>query len=282
MAVMPRSTGFPAADAQTDFLRARRHQLLARLARRLLREPDDVNMVLPFDEVVTALGRIDEKSLGLQSISVRSIVGSVDRTRDFDRRFRPTSARVRSRWETLAAAQRRGDPVPPIEVYRVGDLHFVRDGHHRVSVAHALGQRSIDAYVTEVRTRLPAKGITRRSDLLVKDYQRTFQDRVPLPPAVYSNIVFSDPWAYTQLGEAVEAWGFRAVQEEGRFLDRSEVARRWLDKEYKPVVRMLRSAGLVEDRTDAEAYLLVARERYKLIRTHEWSEDIIEQLRGRL
>lgn len=75
--------------------------------------------------------------------------------RDFDRHFRPVSARVRFRWERLALAQRRGAAIPPIEVYRVGDLHFVADGHHRVSIAAATRQRLIDAYVTEVLTRTP-------------------------------------------------------------------------------------------------------------------------------
>lgn len=78
-----------------------------------------------------------------------TIVGTVDRGRDFDRRFRPTSNRVRERWERLALAQRRGEPMPPIDVYRVGGLHFVRDGNHRVSIAMATDQKMIDAYVTE-------------------------------------------------------------------------------------------------------------------------------------
>jgi hypothetical protein len=62
---------------------------------------------------------------------------------------------VRYRWERLALAQRRGEPIPPIEVYRIGGLHFVNDGHHRVSVAAATGQREIDAYVTQVLTTVP-------------------------------------------------------------------------------------------------------------------------------
>jgi hypothetical protein len=62
---------------------------------------------------------------------------------------------VRSRWERLALAQRRGEPIPPIQVYRVGGLHFVEDGHHRVSIAAAARQEMIDAYVTEVLTRVP-------------------------------------------------------------------------------------------------------------------------------
>jgi hypothetical protein len=63
---------------------------------------------------------------------------------------------VRPRWERLALAQRRGEPIPPIQVYRVGDLHFVEDGHHRVSIAMAAHQEMIDAYVTEVLTNAPA------------------------------------------------------------------------------------------------------------------------------
>ena len=132
---MDGGTGFPAADAQDDFSRARRSQLLAELGRRLRREPGDVGLILPFDEVVEALGRVGERDLGVQLIPLDSIVGSVDRTRDFDRRFRPTTQRVRPRWERIALARRRGESFPPIEVYRVGDAHFVRDGHHRVSVA---------------------------------------------------------------------------------------------------------------------------------------------------
>ena len=126
--------------------------MLARLVTRLRREPDDVDVILPFEEVVEALGNRGERSLGLQSIVLDSIVGTVDRSRDFDRRFRPTSQRVRGRWQRIAEAQRRGQAMPPISVYRIGDIHFVRDGHHRVSVARAQGRVDIDAYVTEVRT----------------------------------------------------------------------------------------------------------------------------------
>jgi hypothetical protein len=149
---MPADTGFPRADVADEFLRLRRRQALARLVRWLRRAPDDVNVILPLDEVLDALGRRGERRLGLQTIRLDTIVGTVDSSRDFDRRFRPTSERVRERWERLALAQRRGEAIPPIEVYRVGDLHFVQDGHHRVSIAMAEGAKSIDAYVTEVRT----------------------------------------------------------------------------------------------------------------------------------
>ena len=154
---MPSETGFPRSDVENDFVRARRRQVLTRLAYRLRREPDDVNLILPFDDVISALGRRGERRLGLKTIKLASIVGTVDSRRDFDRHFRPTSGRVRERWERLALAQRRGESIPPIEVYRVGCAHFVADGHHRVSIAAATRQRLIDAYVTQVRTAAPPR-----------------------------------------------------------------------------------------------------------------------------
>jgi hypothetical protein len=279
---MPADTGFPRADVENDFQRARRRQTLARLAQWLRRGPDDVNVILPFDEVVAALGRRGERSLGLQTIPLDSIVGTVDSTRDFDRRFRPTNGRVRERWERLALAQRRGEPIPPIDVYRVGDLYFVVDGHHRVSIALATGATTIEANVTEVLTQLPPTGIRGRRDLVVRSYERIFRARVPLPPADLAKITVTDPWSYAELGEAVEAWGFRYMQDKGRFLDRAEIARHWYAEEYVPVVRMMRAADLIGSRTEAEAYMRVAAERYRLIMTHDWNDEIIERLRRKI
>jgi hypothetical protein len=279
---MPAETGFPRADVEDEFLRARRRQVLARLAHRLRREPDDVNLILPFDEVVAALGMRGERSLGLQTVRLDTVVGTVDSRQDFDRRFRPTSGRVRERWERLALAQRRGESMPPIDVYRIGDMHFVQDGHHRVSIAMATGQTTIDAYVTEVLTQVPAKGIRRRGDLLMKSYERMFRSRVPLSAQAYTKIKVTDPWSYAELGEAVEAWGFRLMQHERAFYDRAEVARRWWADEFIPVVRMLHTANLVGGCTDAEAYLGIARERYRLMRTHEWNDEVIEELQRQI
>ena len=269
---MPADTGFPRADVENDFQRARRRQVLARLAQRLRRGPDDVSLILPFDEVVAALGMRSERRLGLQTIRLDTIVGTVDSSRDFDRRFRPTNGRVRERWE----------PIPPIEVYRVGDMHFVIDGHHRVSIAIATGATTIEAYVTEVLTQLSPKGIRGRRDLLVKSYERIFRARVPLPAADLAKITVTDPWSYAELGENVEAWGFRYMQDKGRFLNRAEIARHWYAEEYVPVVRMMRAADLIGSRTEAEAYMRVAAERYRLIMTHEWNDEIIERLRRKV
>jgi len=154
-------TGFPRADVENDFLRARRHQVLATLTRHLHRQPHDSDRLLRLDEVTGALGWRGQRHLGLQTIRLDTIVGTASSRRDFDRHFRPTSNRVQARWEQLALAERRGAAIPPIEVYRVGGQHFVSDGHHRVSIATATGQQAIDAYVTEILTTKPPNRTTR-------------------------------------------------------------------------------------------------------------------------
>ena len=150
-------TGFPRADVENDFLRARRRQFLATLMWHLRGGRSDGNRPIRLDDVVGPLGWRGQRQLGLQTIRLDTIVGTAGARRDFDRCFRPTSTRGRSRWERLALAQRRGEAIPPIEVYRVGHLHFVADGHHRVSIAAATRQHLIDAYVTEVRTAVPPR-----------------------------------------------------------------------------------------------------------------------------
>ena len=276
------STGFPGSDAQSDFSRARRSRLLAEIGRRLRREPDDVALMLPFEEVVESLGRVGQHDLGLQVVPLDAIVGSVDRTVDFDRGLLPTSARLRSRWERIAAAQRRGEALPPVSLYKVGDLYFIRDGHHRVSVAKSLGRKDIDAYVTEVTTRLRLGQDTLVSDLPLKDHERLFRERVPLALQARERIRVTDPWDYGTLAEAVEAWGFRAMQNRGTYMDRREVARHWFEEEYEPVVELLRAGQLIaEDETETEAYLRVAADRYRVLRTHEWSDEVLDQLRLR-
>jgi hypothetical protein len=150
-------TRYPEVDAAAAFARERRRESIARLTSRVTFTDRDATALLPLDEVVAALGRVGERDVGLREIALDSIVGTVDRHSDeFDRRFRPRCYRLQKRWQRIAAARRRGETMPPIDVYRVGDLYFVQDGHHRVSVAHAQGDTTIDAQVREVQTAIAA------------------------------------------------------------------------------------------------------------------------------
>jgi hypothetical protein len=274
-------TGFLTQDASNDFSRARRRQVLRRLSGRLRREPGDLDLILPFDEVVTALGKTGERRLGVVSIDLDSIVGTVGRGRDFDRRFRPTSHRVRRRWERIAAATRRGESMPPISVYRVGDFHFVDDGHHRVSVARHMKMERIDARVTEILTAV-APGSISLSELPLKSHERLFFERVPLEKDARRRIQLREDRMYAALAESVEAWGFRVMRARGELMSRERVAGLWFEDEYEPVVAMLREAGLTDRGTETEAYAVIAGLRYMLLRTHDWDEEVVETVRREL
>jgi hypothetical protein len=278
---VPITTGNPAADAADDFNRARRQHVVGRLASRLRGAPADVDVILPFDEVVVALGQRGLQDLGLRMVDLDTVVGTVDRTRDFDRWFRPTTNRPRQRFERLAAAIRRGEPIEPIDVYRVGEAHFVRDGHHRVAVARALGIPSLEAHVVEVLTAAGAGRDLHLHDLPLKSSERLFAERVPLPPEGRRRVRLDDPDDYGSLAENVEAWGFRAMQDSGMLLDRATVASTWFTDEYVPVVDLLKEAGLLgPDEPETEGYLRLANERWRLLQTWRWDEEVIERLRA--
>jgi hypothetical protein len=276
---VPGPTGLSSADAGDDFLRARRRQALARLARRLQGGPD-VAAILPFDEVVAALGRTGERDRGLKTIELDAIAGTVDRAGGgFDRAFRPTTPAVRVRWERIAKIMREGGALPPISVYQVGEVYFVRDGHHRVSVARALGRDAIDAHVVEVVTRVGADRQLTIADLPRKSHERLFRERVPLSPPRAARVQLTDAMRYGALAEGVEAWAFRAQQSRPDVLDREGAAALWFTTEFEPVVAMIEEAGLRGEETEADAYLEVGCERYRLALTHEWSPELLERVR---
>jgi hypothetical protein len=136
-------TGNLIIDAQSAFSREQRRRRRQRATRWLRRRPQPE---------LRSLGDVRvRRPAELEAIPLASIVGTAEsaKARMFDACFRP-APESRRRWERLWIAGRRGASLPPISVYRLGGEHFVRDGHHRVSVANSLGMASIDAEVTEL------------------------------------------------------------------------------------------------------------------------------------
>jgi hypothetical protein len=111
---------------------------------------------------------------GARSVPLDLIRGSEGRSNDFDRSFRPLQNHTRGRWVGIAVAQSQGRVLPLVELIQVGDVYFVRDGHHRISVAQALGQVAIDAEVTvwQVEGPLPWQAPARRNQQLAHDASR--------------------------------------------------------------------------------------------------------------
>ena len=203
-------------------------------------------------------------------IPVEKIVGSVDRVREFDPKFRPRTGLSRQRFERIDEAVRRGEPLPPIDVYRIGDIYFVRDGHHRVAVHRALDLAEIEADVRLVRTVVEPDDVQARSDLAARELRKLFLQRVPVPRSAYYALILSDPQQYPWFAEMVEAWAARLMFAEGTCLDRREAAGRWYTEEFAPVVKMIEDGDLLEkDETEADAYMRVAGERYAVFHHHD-------------
>jgi hypothetical protein len=97
-----------------------------------------------------------QRFAGIQIVPIRQIKGSEGRADDFDAAFHPIQAHTEVRWRGIARAWLADASMPPVDLIRVGDIYFVRDGHHRISVAKALGQQEIEAIVTVWQVEQPA------------------------------------------------------------------------------------------------------------------------------
>ena len=162
-------TGWVQQDARDDFDRARRQANWAKMAGWLLGRPASHNRLAVLGEVTSGPGagrpggrRLEYERVGRLGrtgeamVPIGQIAGTVEPTKCFDRRFRPTSDHVRARFQRVAAEVRSGRGMDPVELYQCGGSYYVIDGHHRIAVARALGQHSVWALVTEVRLTSPA------------------------------------------------------------------------------------------------------------------------------
>jgi hypothetical protein len=134
-----------------DFTRARHRAFLHRLKARLRGDPSSTSS-LSFEEIRKVLGVSNKVRIGRRVVPVERIVGSVGRYGDFDRAFLPAKASVGEKWKRIDRAFHRGQELPPVMLYKVGEAYFVEDSNHRVSVAHYQGVEWIDAEVVELRS----------------------------------------------------------------------------------------------------------------------------------
>ncbi len=154
--------------------------------------------LLPFEEVRQRLKLRPGLFRGLQHIPLDRVIGSVGRYHEFNRAFLPR--RADDRWRRINSLWQRGASLPPIEVYKVGDVYFVSDGNHRVSVARANGATHIEAYVTEFHSPVSLDAETDLDDLIIKQEQAEFLERTRLPTLrPGARIELTVPGGYRQL-----------------------------------------------------------------------------------
>jgi hypothetical protein len=255
-------------QADKDFSRARRRAFLRRIGAYLRKDPGS-NQLLSFDEVKSALGAVEQVYLGMRTVEVAKIVGSVGRHRDFDRAFLPSKDDLGARWKRIDEMMHRAEELPPISLYKIGDAYFVRDGNHRVSVARQQGVEMIDAEVIELRSRVPIDSAITARDLLHKLEQRRLLERLPIDRVLPEiKVELSDVSDYRRLATHIEAHGFRLSQLWKRYVSPEETLRDWYEYQYVPIAEMVREERVLEafpDRTELDLYLWIVNHRERLV-----------------
>ena len=246
--------------ADLEFEAASRSPLLNELAAILTGRQ---RMLLPLGEAVRAAGMDGQVDRGVQEIPIAQIRGSENRTRDFDASFHPLKQHLRERWIRLYSLIQLGQEMPPIAVYRVGEVFFVRDGHHRVSIARRLHWETIRAHMVEIKTRAPLEADVDLEDLLnVAEYAR-FLERTQLdrtrPEARFrcSHLGRYDVILDHILGHRY----FMSIDGE-REVPLPEAAASWYDAVYRPIMGVAERHHLAEHLpgwTETDLYLALTR-----------------------
>jgi hypothetical protein len=223
--------------------------------------------LLPLDEVQRRLRVVGQSYAGIRPIEVGRIIGSVDRSLDFDRCFTPRLHGSAERLASLRAGFPSGD-LPPIEAYEVGGAYFVADGHHRVALAMQRGAEYIDAEVTRLETNFEIGPDTDVCRLIHTEQQLTLLRESGLAGARPDAIIeFSRPGGYPELLELIKAHGYDLARRRGVLPTPEEVAGDWYDHVYLPGVAAARAEDLSEVytyTTDADMFLWLYQRRRAL------------------
>lgn len=227
-----------------------------------------------FNEVAKRLKARQEVAEQIEHVPVEKIVGSVGRYHDFTREFLPRPGVNSERWTRLDAALNALENVPPVELYKIGDVYFVRDGNHRVSVARANGVDVIEAYVTELESPvLLTLSDFERDQWIIKVEYADFLEKTRLdvlrPGA---DLLLTVPGQYDIILQHIEVNGYFKNQELARSgskrrLDFADMVMSWYDHVYMPIVEAIRKYQLLEhfpNRTEADLYLWITKHREDL------------------
>jgi hypothetical protein len=265
--------------ASADYRRARR-KAFVRGVLSWFRRSD--NALLGFDEVRRGIHAQAQREGGVREVPIEQIVGSVGRYRDFDRAFLPRQARTRDRWESVDRAHLDGTDLPAVDLYKLGEIYFVKDGNHRVSVARERGQHFIDAHVIEVTAPAPVESLEdllewiRRQDALAF-YEKT--QILSLRPDC--RIELTLPGQYEKLLEHISTHRWYLGIEAKREIPYSEAVASWYDRVYMPTVVAVRATDALRDfplRTEADLYLWITEHHWYLHQSAHPAGERLEEL----
>ncbi|MEA2527622.1 MAG: hypothetical protein QOF73_4849 [Thermomicrobiales bacterium] len=258
-----------------DYFHARRRAFLRDARAMFGRRSNDL---VPYHEIRRRFSPERESYRGVRPVPVDWIVGSMDRFRDFDRAFLPRQGHTAGRWKRIDSAYYEDKVLPPIQLYKIGDVYFVKDGNHRVSVARERGQAYIDAEVTEGHVRAPLYATMGPEELLQQAEYAEFLRRTELDRLRPDHDIRP-----TALGRYDEMWEHielhrRWLEEvfEGKSVGREEAVIRWYDRVYRPIVQFARERGVTRQfpgATETDVYLWLMRRRDELYRRYTRTRD---------
>ncbi len=247
-------------SALEDFHRARSKAALQHFWASITGKSLDL---LPFDEISEKLHASAKTEKGLQVIPLESIIGSVGRYYDFDRNFLPLRDSDVTRWASVKTAMVKpgGIGVPPISVYKVGEVYFVLDGNHRVSIAKQMGMDEIEAYVTEIKTRVPITPDVSPEELILKQEYVNFLEKTRLDYILPDhNFTLTFPGLYELLIEHIRVHRHYMGIEQEREIPYEEAVQHWFEHIYSPVIEIINDSGLMvefKEKTVTDLYLWI-------------------------
>ncbi len=216
--------------------------------------------LLSFDDIKTRLRLREESYKGLQDVPVNRIVGSVGRYRDFTSNFLPKRGKMQERWSRVYAYTTSMQGLPPVELYKIDDVYFVRDGNHRVSVARQMGHKTIEAHVTELPTSVDLEPGMSSEALDAATAYAAFLDETRLPHTRphHQPITLSEPSRYVDLMGHIYLHQKGLEMENGASCTLEQAAANWYDNVYRPAVTLIRKYEVLRyfpNRTEGDLYL---------------------------
>ena len=260
--------------AVRDFRQARRRASLAQVAARLAGRPLDL---LPYEDVLDVAQPTARVDLGVRDVPLAAIVGSVGRYQEFTRDFLPKQDSNEERWARVRMHMLAGRPTDPIDLYKLGEVYFVIDGNHRVSVSRELGLETIQAHVTEIETEVPVHLDDDLNELICRNRQGRFLAQTGLNEQDYGiSFATSRAGQYRLLEARITRYQALLQQRQPRQISLQDAARYWVQHDYLPVIEAVREQGLLRDfpdRTETDLYVWLVRYRDALKEELGWQVD---------
>jgi len=247
--------------ATEDFSRARGRAFLSQLQNFLNTDRD---RLLSFNDVKDILKPKNEVYMGNKTVPIKLVIGSEGRYHDFNKYFLPKREHLRSRWQRVDEAHHRDIILPPILLYEIGGVYFVRDGNHRVSVAKIQGVEFIDAEVISLSTEInikPSMDTDELRDALIAYEKIIFYEKTNFGALTgYADLNFSSPGRYDVIYNHILVHKYFLNEKMEEELPFNDALVSWYNNVYTPVITIIKGQRLLVNfpgRTEADLYVWI-------------------------